>query len=193
MEKTEEYIEKLKEAVEQRMGGQLFNHSDFMTLSALLYDYNETVISHTTLKRMWGYLKNETPKPQIRTLNILSVFAGFKNWKDFCKYQDNLNDYSSEFILHESVHSYMMEPGQKIEIEWYPNRKVTLRREGETNVFTVTAQENSKLTIGMTLQCESFIKGEPLLLKNIKGGNITNPCDYLCGKINGIDYTLKTR
>ena len=36
----------------------------------------------------------------------------------------------------------------------------------------------------------AFIKGEPLLLKNIKGGSIKEPCDYLCGKIMGIDYEI---
>ena len=121
---------------------------------------------------------------------MLAVFAGHNNWEDFCNYLDNKNDYSSEYVTRNQLHSFLMQPGETIKIKWYPNRTVTLRHEGDTDMFTVMQQENSKLEEGMTLHCETFIKGEPLLLRNIKGGSIKEPCDYLCGKIMGIDYEI---
>jgi hypothetical protein len=83
-----------------------------------------------------------------------------------------------------------MKPGEKIRISWYPERQVVLRHEGDGDLFTVVVAENSKLEPGMTLHCESFTEKEPLLFKNVKGGTLTETCDYLCGKIGGIQYEI---
>ena len=190
MSQTEKYYDNLKEAVEKIAGRKLYSHSDFTELSESIYQKTKTILSPTTLKRFWGYLKNESPTPQKRSLNVLAVFAGHNNWEDFCNYLDNKNDYSSEYVTRNQLHSFLMQPGETIKIKWYPNRTVTLRHEGDTDMFTVMQQKNSKLEEGMTLHCEAFIKGEPLLLRNIKGGSIKEPCDYLCGKIKGIDYEI---
>lgn len=190
MEKEKKYIDILKELVEEHMGKKLYGHSEFTELAERVYQENKNMISPTTLKRMWGYLKEETPAPQKRTLNILTVFVGFKNWQNFCEYQDNQNDYSSEFVKRHTQHSFLMEPGKKIRISWYPNRSIVLRHEGDGDLFTVVTSENSKLESGMKVHCETFTMKELLLLRNVKGKSITEPCDYICGKIGGIEYEL---
>ena len=82
------YIETLKEKVEERLGKQPRVHGDFVYLADIIHAERHELISPTTLKRMWGYLKQETPTPQTRTLNILSDMLGFKDYKDFCHWKE---------------------------------------------------------------------------------------------------------
>ena len=120
----------------------------------------------------------------------MATYVGFKDWQDYCACQESKNDYSSEFVKHSAQHCFLMQPGEKIRISWYPNRTLVLRHEGDGDLFSVVASENSKLEPGMTLHCETFTAEEPLLLKNVKGGSLAEACDYLCGKIGGIEYEL---
>ena len=92
MSQTEKYYDNLKEAVEKIAGRKLYSHSDFTELSESIYQKTQTILSPTTLKRFWGYLKNESPTPQKRSLNVLAVFAGHNNWEDFCNSIDPQNE-----------------------------------------------------------------------------------------------------
>lgn len=109
MSQTEKYYDNLKEAVEKIAGRLLYSHSDYTELSESIYQKTKTIISPTTLKRFWGYLKNESPNPQIRTLNVLAVFAGHHNWEDFCNHLDNQDDYSSEYVTRNKMYSFLMQ------------------------------------------------------------------------------------
>ena len=190
MDKTAQYIDALKHDVEERVGSKPYGHGDFTKLADEVFEATKEMISATTLKRLWGYLRQESPMPQTRTLNVLAAFVGFADWQQYCAYQDNRNDYSSEFVKHRSQHCFLMKPGEKIRISWYPERRVVLRHEGDGDLFTVVTSENSKLEAGMTLHCDTFTEKQPLLLKNVKGGALAEACDYLCGKIGGIEYEL---
>ncbi len=190
MNSTKSIVDDLKQKIEDRMGRKLCVHGDFVELSEMIFQRDKTHISPTTLKRLWGYLKQESPAPQIRTLNVLSVFVGYRSYDDFCCYQENQNDYSSEFVRRQSLHCFLMQPGMQIRVKWYPNRSIVLKHEGDGDLFTVISSLHSKLEPGMTLHCEMFTKKEPLYLKNVKGPFITEPCDYICGKIEGIDYEV---
>jgi hypothetical protein len=190
MDKTAQYIDALKRDVEERIGGKLYSHGDFTKLANEVFEMTKEMISATTLKRLWGYLRQESPTPQTRTLNVLAAYIGFKDWQDYCACQESKNDYSSEFVKHSAQHCFLMGPGEMIRIAWYPNRTLVLRHEGDGGLFSVVASENSKLEPGMTLHCSTFAEKEPLLLKNVKGGSLTEACDYLCGTIGGIEYEL---
>ena len=188
MDGIEQYIDTLKHDVEKRIGNKPYNHGDFTELVQKVFADTREMISATTLKRMWGYLQQETPTPQIRTLNVLSTFVGHKGWKDYCIYQDNKNSFSSEFVKFHSQHCFLMKPGEMVKVTWYPERTVVLRHEGDSDLFTVMASENSKLEVGMTLHCDTFTAKDPLLLKDVKGGSLIESCDYICGKIGGIEF-----
>lgn len=190
MDNTEKYIDTLKGDVEGRMGKRLYGHGDFKELAERMYQESRNMISPTTLKRLWGYLKQEAATPQTRTLNVLAAFVGFADWQQYCNYQDHKNNYSSEFVKHHTQHCFLMQPGERILISWYPERKLVLRHEGDGDLFTVVTSVNSKLEPGMTLHCETFTEKEPLLLKNVKGGSLTESCDYICGKVGGITYEI---
>ena len=189
MNTTEIYYERLKYAVELRMGHKLCIHSDFTKLSNLIFEQEKELISPTTLKRMWGYIKQERPTPQTRTLNTLAKFVGHSDWKFFCNYQEEQDSYSSELVRQDALHSFTLKSQEKVEVCWYPERRIVLKHE-DGNLFTVVESINSKLLPGMTVHCERFVKSEPLWLKDVKGDGITEACDYLCGKINGIEYRV---
>ncbi|WP_422104469.1 hypothetical protein [Winogradskyella sp.] len=58
-------------------------HNDvFAELSEKIYQETNVLLSKTTLKRVWGKVKY-TSKPSISTLNTLSQFVGFQNWRHF--------------------------------------------------------------------------------------------------------------
>ncbi|WP_298902457.1 hypothetical protein [uncultured Psychroserpens sp.] len=58
-------------------------HSDvFIELSEVIQEKTNVLLSPTTLKRVWGKV-NYTNAPSISTLNTLSQFAGYLNWRDF--------------------------------------------------------------------------------------------------------------
>lgn len=190
MDKIDKYISSLKADVEKIIGRKLCSHGDFTQLSDDIFQNNKDMISPTTLKRLWGYLKQESPSPQTRTLNVLASFIGFTDWLEYCNYQKSQNNYSSEFVEHHTQHCFLMKPGEKIRVSWHPGRKLVLRHEGDSDLFTVISSEGSKLEAGMTVHCESFTENEILTLKNVKGVSLTGSCDYICGKIGGIAYEM---
>lgn len=58
-------------------------HNDvFIELSETIQKETKTLLSTTTLKRVWGKVNYENA-PSISTLNTLSQFAGYLNWRDF--------------------------------------------------------------------------------------------------------------
>ena len=190
MDRTEISCKRLKQAVADYMRSDMCSHHDFVQLSEKIHQNSKDVISPTTLKRFWGYLKQEHPTPQIRTLNVLAKLIGHKGWQEFCDYLDNLDNYSSEFVHHDTQHCFLMKPNEKIEILWYPERRITLKHEGDGDLFSVVESKNSKLEEGMTVHCEKFVMNQPLWLKNIQGEQMDGTCDYVCGKVGGIEYKI---
>ncbi len=58
-------------------------HNDvFIELSEKIQTETNVLLSPTTLKRVWGKV-NYKSAPSISTLNTLSQFAGYSNWRDF--------------------------------------------------------------------------------------------------------------
>lgn len=58
-------------------------HSEvFIELSEQIQQVTDVLLSPTTLKRVWGKV-NYQNSPSINTLNTLSQFAGYTNWRDF--------------------------------------------------------------------------------------------------------------
>ncbi len=78
-------IQALLAAIEERLNrgkSENWTQYDFEQLSETIFDATHVRISVTTLKRIWGKVKN-THTPAIQTLNTLSQFAGFADWRDF--------------------------------------------------------------------------------------------------------------
>lgn len=63
-----------------------WNNYDFSKLSDEVHQRTHVRLSITTLKRIWGKVKYESA-PTLTTLNVLAQFAGFADWRDFCRQQ----------------------------------------------------------------------------------------------------------
>lgn len=83
-EQQEQALAKLRELIEGVIERKMKTPKDFEFLSECIFEKFHEKISPTTLKRLWGYLPESTT-PRKSTLDILSMFVGYDNWKDFCK------------------------------------------------------------------------------------------------------------
>ena len=74
-------IDVLKEEVEKKIGKKVKNRGDCELVSNVILETLELEISYSTIRRLYGLI-NET-KPNIKTLNILAKFVGYKNYVHF--------------------------------------------------------------------------------------------------------------
>ena len=83
MEDMAEHIEWLKKAVVTAFGQTLDAPTDYERLSADIQLKTGELISASTLKRLFGYIKPGTvPRPS--TLSVLARYVGSTGWSDFC-------------------------------------------------------------------------------------------------------------
>lgn len=79
------YIAKCKALIEKKLGwgtSEKWQNQDFETLGEKIFDDTNVMLSASTLKRIWGKVRYES-SPNIATLNALSRFAGYENWRAF--------------------------------------------------------------------------------------------------------------
>jgi len=94
-EQQEKALAKLRESVEGVVERKMKTPKDFEFLSECIFEKFHERISPTTLKRLWGYL-SETTTPRKSTLDILSKFVGYDNWKDFTEFTEGTEDTEKE-------------------------------------------------------------------------------------------------
>lgn len=181
-------IKRLCLVIEETLGYKISTPRDFSCLSKIIFTRHHVQISPTTLKRVWGYLKENT-ETRILTLNILSRFIGYKDWDEYCQSNNSIDIEMQEyFITNKKLSTSKVEIGQQIEINWYPNRSCIIRYIGG-QTFKVIKSTNSKLYIGNTFKCSLFIEGEPLYMDDLIQNNET-PIPYVTGKKGGITFNL---
>lgn len=94
-EQQEKALAKLRESVEGVVERKMKTPKDFEFLSECIFEKFHERISPTTLKRLWGYL-SETTTPRKSTLDILSMFVGYDNWKEFTEFTEGTEDTEKE-------------------------------------------------------------------------------------------------
>ena len=180
-------IERLKEYVENVAGFAMSTPKDFENLA--LYIFNETgsLLSSTTLKRLWGYLREkELQTPRLSTLNILSKYIGYMDFSTFCKFQDINGECESDFLTNNCLHTKSLLKGDKVRLMWQPDRCVTVQYIGLC-MFKVLASRNSKLSVDDVFICERIVENQPLMLSNLIHEN-GDPVNYICGKKGGVKF-----
>lgn len=174
------YLEQLKEEVIKRIGRTLESPSDFDYLSFRIKEDTHEYVSSTTLKRVWGHIHSDIIHRK-STLSSLARYVGNKGWADYCDQTTQ-----SSFISTKIIKSEILEKGERLEIEWEPNRRCVFEYLG-VNQFIVTEAENSKLNIGDTFCAKQFLLGHSLYitdLKQIRNGSIVT--DYVAGFKTGL-------
>lgn len=176
-------IIELLNSTEKKYTKTLKTSNDFNTFSFILKHHYNEFISASTLKRLWGYV-NYPHRPRLQTLDSLSHYIGYTNFKTFC---DSLNDKennNSAFMSFPTILSKDLQIGEEIEIGWTPNRYVKLVYCGNL-MYEVTEVRQSKLIKGDKFQATSFVLGQPLILSYIlRDGKQTNP--FIAGQRGGL-------
>lgn len=116
-----ECLEQLKISVERVLGKKLLTPKDYDSLSEHIFSRLHIMISATTLKRLWGYLKENT-SPRLATLDVLSRFVGYRDWSEFCKSVGVSETIQSDIIISRSLNVEQLEKGDKVLVAWLPDR-----------------------------------------------------------------------
>ena len=174
----------LKQAVEKQFARRLSTTADFVALSEDM----EEKVSPYTLKRLWGYVGMQVT-PRTITLDVLSRYVGFRDWRAFRAALQTSSFSSSGYFNSERIDSGTLQKGDVFQIGWRPDRVVTLEYKGE-QTFRVIGSENSKLEVGDEFCASSIVKGFPLVLPEIRRGNETTP-SYIAGRDGGIVFIKK--
>lgn len=182
-----ECLEQLKVLVEKTLGKKLVTPKDYDFLSEHIFSRLHIMISATTIKRLWGYLKENT-SPRLATLDVLSRFVGYRDWNEFCQSVGNCDAIQSDIIMSRSLNVGQLKKGNKVLVTWLPDRKCVFEFCGG-NDFKVLSAENSKIKAGATFRCSFFIEGEPLFLDHLIQSGMPST-SYVAGKINGIRFEL---
>lgn len=182
-----ECLEQLKVCVERTLGKKLATPKDYDSLSEHIFSRLHIMISATTIKRLWGYLKENT-SPRLATLDVLSKFVGYNDWNAFCQSLGCGETIQSDIILSRSLSVEQLKKGDKVLVTWLPDRKCVFEFSGE-NDFKVISAENSKIKAGSTFRCGFLIEGEPLFIDHLIQDGMP-PTSYVAGKIDGIRFEL---
>lgn len=174
----------LRQAVEKQFDRRLATSADFNALAEEMEDR----VSPSTLKRLWGYVGMQVT-PRTFTLDALSRYVGFRDWRAFCADLQNSSFSSSGYFNAENLSAAQLQEGDSFQIGWRPDRVLTLKYLGDQR-FKVLDSENSKLKAGDEFCASAIVKGYPLVLPEIfRDGEKTSP--YIAGRNGGIAFIKK--
>lgn len=182
MEKMQEQLMALRQAVENRYGQALTSPTDFAALCDELAVMLGESLSMSTVKRVWGYVAGYATI-RVSTLNILSRYVGCRDWQDFC---DTLScDDVSSFPVGDVVALSTLSVGDLVEVTWSPGRRIVVQNLGQGRMRVIESQR-SKLAVGTTFSCNGFVNGEQLILTQVETSSAEQALTYVCGKRGGI-------
>ena len=180
----------LRTDIETALKKKLQTPKDFEYLRERIYARLHTLVSRTTLMRLWGYVDEEVT-PRKGTLDILSKFLGYKDWESF---QENTmlpkEQQSSPVMSRKLSVNTDLCIGEKLRLTWQPDRVCDVEYLGELS-FRVIASENTRIQPGDTFQCSLIVEGEPLYLDNLRKGDGSTSAEtiaYVCGKKTGVNF-----
>ena len=174
----------LRQEVERKWGRRLATSADFAALAEAM----DESISVSTLKRFWGYV-GDNPAPRNSTLDSLSRYSGYLNFKAFRDHLMDSGKLPSSYFQAEVVEASSLTKGERIMIGWRPDREVLLSYEGDS-IFRVLESKNSSLRKDDRFEASTIMKGYPLALSGIfRNGLKTDP--YVAGLDGGIAFINK--
>ncbi len=170
--------------VEKKYGRRIATTTDFESLSVVIEHQIGELISSSTLKRLWGYVRLN-PTPRVATLDVLSRFIGHRDFKAFCNYLKDSQVYASNFFTSRCQTVAELKPETVVQIGWAPNRLVKMLYLGNYQ-FEVISSENSQLMVGDRFELSEIIVGYPLFISRILRDGAYTP-SYVAGQIDGIN------
>ena len=178
-------IAALRGCVEAAYGQPIQTHNAFIslvdTIDASLHEH----LSESTLERLWGYSTRSTGAVSLRTLDVLSRFAGKSSWRDFRAGLRASSPVESEEFSGESVLSMHLAPGTRLQLGWLPDRLVTVTYMGR-NRFVVAESLNSSLKPGDSFECLQLQAGRPLYMDRFRREGSQKEARYVAGERSGL-------
>lgn len=181
-------IQCLRRDLEQRMGQKLHSPADFQLLIQQIWNKQHTVLSLSTIKRIWGYVESNGA-PRLSTLNTLAQFLDYTDWHTYLVTLEQQGGIESAMFTGEGIQTSDLQVGDRIAVAWQPNRQCTFRYLGD-NQFVVEDSTNAKLQQGITFSAARFMIGQPMYLDNILLADSTCT-SYVAGKRNGLTLVKK--
>lgn len=177
-------IESLMRHIEEMLGRKVETPKDFDRLSTIVFNRTGLLVSNTTLKRIWGYIK-EPLDTRTSTLSILANCLGYKDWETFSKAVKSQEGTipSSPLIGRRLNVLKELDPGNFVKLTWHPGRKCIAKYSGD-GCFEVIESENTRLKPTDTFLCYFIIACYPLYLSELKQGD-KEPIGYICGRGEG--------
>ena len=176
----------LRQRVETVYGRAPETHNDFIALVDAIDTALHEHLSESTLERLWAYSSRVVDSVSVRTLDVLSRYAGAAGWNDFCAgLKASSPVESEEFAPGDSVVSYDLTPGQRLRLGWMPDRLLTVEYLGGHR-FVVRESINSSLQPGDSFDCVQLQKGRPLYLDRFRRAGSDREARYVAGERNGL-------
>lgn len=186
---TQEGVAALRRQVEEFVQRKIATPADYDFLSETIRERVRLSVSPTTLKRMWGYVRDVGShyKPSYYTMCALSKMLGFRDYEDFVlSYNDG--EVQSRTYRGETMMTSDLNAGDVVELTWSPARTLRLRYEGQGR-FLVISAVNSKIHESDVVECASFTQNSPLYINRvIRAGE--SPMSYVAGSRSGIRFRL---
>lgn len=189
---NETILQALRLAVENKYGHALTTRRDFDALVAMIEEDCHEHLSSTTIRRFWGYQKDQKSQISMTSLDILADYCGYRTFHNFEKEHSDVitnNEEQSGFITSPAIYLDTIKSGQVLRVKWNPGRCVTVRCNGGER-FTVIESIKSKLRVGASFNCHFMTNGQPLFLTDmmLDGQSLGS---YICGSKDGCTIQLE--
>ncbi|MBR5854490.1 MAG: hypothetical protein IKY87_02275 [Paludibacteraceae bacterium] len=181
-------IVQLRNDIEKRIGQALHSPADFQLLIKHIWLKQHTIMSLSTIKRLWGYVESNGA-PRISTLNTLARFLDHADWHTYLVALEQQGGIESALCTSEGIQTADLHVGERIAVAWQPNRQCVFRYLGN-NQFIVEDSKNAKLQQGTTFSAARFMIDQPMYLDNILLADGTRT-SYVAGKRNGLTSVTK--
>lgn len=164
--------------------GLSFSQSkDYALLSEMILSATGEHISDNTLRRLMG-VKDDAGVPRPITLDIVARYLGYKSWDLYQRFGNKeLSD--SRFIEEKNVvASSKLAVGQKLQLEYHPNRTLLLEYNGN-EVYVVKSVSGGSLKEGDLLTIYNFVEGMTLFVSDVnrQGKSLGQ---YVAGEVSGL-------
>ena len=153
-------IIQLRSDIEKLLGQTLSSPADFQWLIQQIWNRQHTILSLSTIKRLWGYVPSNGV-PRLSTLNTLSLFLGYADWNAYLVALEQRGGNESAMFQGEGISVSALQPNDRIEVCWQPNRRCVFCYLGN-NQFVVEESKNAKLHIGDRFSTATFMVGHPM-------------------------------
>lgn len=183
------YSDFLRDDVSRKYGGRLVTSTDFQNLSQAIRVSKAGYVSPSTLKRFWGYVRDNYSRRRVATLDVLAAYIGYDSFDDYCTSIERSHIGISGFNTAMSLDVQTLAPGTRLSIAWHPDRVIRLTYIGELT-FTVDEVTNSRLAVGTKVRALTIIKGQPLILTVLPDSGTSEGKIYIVGKTNGVEFTI---